>query len=140
MKELRSDRSLYRLQFANDAAEPLSFCFDSAQLKLPPVGVTTPGNWTLAAVKDAEFTQILSSEVTIATHLVVPNGGGFEVRASDQGWGPENDRGLWGRFTAQSFTVQRLSRSQSYYIRQFDSAQPPNYSGDSVLLHVDWTL
>ncbi len=140
VKDLRDDRSVYRLKFANDAAQPLAFSFDTKQLRLPPVGVAVPGNWTLPPVKDAEFSQILASQVTIATNLTPATGGGFEVRAIDQGWGAANDRSLWGRFAAQSFTIPRLSRSQSYYIRQYDSAQPPNYSSDSMLLHVDWPL
>lgn len=140
VKDPRDDRSLYQLKFANDGAQSLSCSFDSAKLKLPPVGVTAPGNWTLAPVKDAAFSQILASQVTIATNLAPLSGGGFEVRGADQGWGAANDRYLWGRFTAQSFTVPRLSRSQSYYLRQYDNAQPPNYSRDSTLLHVDWPL
>jgi hypothetical protein len=140
VKDPRNDHSMYSVKFANDAAQPLSFEFDSAKLKLPPVGVTVPGSWTLPAVKDAEFSQIVASQVTIVTNMAPTPGGGFEVRAADQGWGTANDRNLWGRYTAQSFTIPRLSRSQSYYVRQYDNAQPPNYSRDSILLHVDWPL
>lgn len=140
VKHLREDHSEYRIKFANDAAQSLSFSFDVAKVKLPPLGISVPANWNLPAVKNAAFTQILASQVTIATNLAPVSGGGFEVRALDQGWGGINDRSLWGRFTAQSFTVPRLSRSQVYYIRQYDSAQPPNYSRDSTLLHVDWPL
>lgn len=138
VEELREDRSIYRLKFANDAAETLTFCFDTAKLKMPPVGVMTPGNWTLGPVKNAALSQILASQVTIATNMAPPSGGGFEVRGADQGWGAGNDRNLWGRFTAQSFVVPRLSRSQAYYVRQYDASG--NYSRDSVLLHVDWPL
>jgi hypothetical protein len=138
VKELREDRSVYAIRFANDAAETLSFSFDTAKLKLPPVGVVQPGNWTLAPVKNAEVTQILATQVTMATNTAAPSGGGFEVRAADQGWGPDNDRNLWGRFTAQTFAVPRLSRSASFYVRQYDGATPPNYSRDSILLRVDW--
>ncbi|ABF43354.1 hypothetical protein Acid345_4354 [Candidatus Koribacter versatilis Ellin345] len=140
VRELREDRCEYRLRFANDAAESLSLSFDTAKLKLPVVGAVSPGNWTLAPVKDAEITQVLASQVTIATHLAPPSGGGFEVRGADQGWGPDNDRNLWGRFTAQSFSVPRLSRSASFYVRQFDGATPRNYSRDAMLLRVDWPL
>jgi hypothetical protein len=138
VKDLRDERSWYVLTFANDAAQPLGFRFGSAQLSLPPVGATVAGNWTLGAVKNAEFTEILASQVTIATHAAPPTGGGFEVRGADYGWGAANDRNLWGRFTAQSFNIPRLSRSQSYYVRQYDAVG--NYSRDSMLLHVDWPL
>ncbi|HEY3927208.1 MAG TPA: hypothetical protein VGL89_02430 [Candidatus Koribacter sp.] len=138
VKDPRNDRSMYGVTFANDAAQTLSFSFDTAKVKLPPVGVTVPGNWTLAPVKNAAFSSIIASQVTIATNLAPPSGGGFEVRGTDQGWGVANDRSLWGRFTGQTFTVPRLSRSQVYYIRQYDGAG--NYSRDSTLLHVDWPL
>ena len=140
VKDPRNDRSVYVLKFANDAALPLAYSFDTAKLKLPPVGVVIPANWVLPPVKDAAFTEILDSQVTIATNLAPPAGGGFEVRGVDVGWGAANDRNLVGRFTTQSFTAPRLARSAMYYIRQYDNATPPNYSRDSTLLHVDWPL
>lgn len=140
VEDLRNDRSVYHLKFANDAAETLSYSFEKAKLRLPAVGVSVPANWNLPPVKDAQFTQILDSQVTIATNLAPLTGGGFEVRGLDEGWGAANDRNLIGRFALQSFTAPRLSRSQCYYIRQYDGAQPPNYSRDATLLHVDWPL
>jgi hypothetical protein len=140
VKDPANDRSVYRFRFANESAEPVAYSLETARLKLPPVGVTVPANWILAPVKDAVFSQILDSQVTIATNLAPLAGGGFEVRGVDDGWGASNDRNLLGRFMAQSFTVPRLSRSQCYFLRQYDNAQPPNYSRDATLLHVDWPL
>ncbi len=136
--DLAAERSIYHLRFANDAAEPLSFRTEAATLSLPPVGGTPAGNWNLPPVSGAELTQILASQVTVSTGIAPPAGGGFEVRRSDQAWGMENDRNLIGRFTAQTFSVPRLAQSQSYYLRQYDAANPPNYSRDSTLLRVDW--
>jgi hypothetical protein len=63
-----------------------------------------------------------------------------EVRWSDQGWGPDNDRNLVGRFGTQTFTVPRLTRVQTYFIRQYDASIPPKYSRHSGSLHVDYPL
>jgi hypothetical protein len=62
-----------------------------------------------------------------------------EVRWSDSGWGPYNDRNLAGRFTTQTFTLPRLSKIQDYYLRQYDGS-PPKYSRYSTALHVDFPL
>jgi hypothetical protein len=63
-----------------------------------------------------------------------------EVRWSDVGWGSGNDRNLVGRFTSQTFTVPRLSRVQTVYLRQFDSSMPPKSSRFTTALHLDYPL
>jgi hypothetical protein len=63
-----------------------------------------------------------------------------EVRWSDSGWGPYNDRNLVGRFTTQTFTIPRLSQIQDCYLRQYDSSTPPKYPRYSVALHLDYPL
>lgn len=63
-----------------------------------------------------------------------------EVRRSDFGWGQDNDRNLVGRFATQTFTAVRLSRVQDYFLRQYDSSNPPKYSRYSAALHIDYPL
>jgi hypothetical protein len=63
-----------------------------------------------------------------------------EVRWSDSGWGPGNERNLIGRFTTQTFTVARLSRVQDCYLRQYDNSSPPKYSRYTTALHIDLPL
>ena len=63
-----------------------------------------------------------------------------EVRWSDSGWGPDNNRNLVGRFTTQTFTIPRLSRVQDCYLQQYDASTPPKYSRYSAALHVDYPL
>jgi hypothetical protein len=63
-----------------------------------------------------------------------------EVRWSDSGWGPGNDRNLVGRFTTQTFTIPRLSQVQDCYLQQYDASTPPKYSRYSAALHVDYPL
>jgi hypothetical protein len=138
-----NDRSRYTVRFANDAAEPLAFDFDPAHLREPlePVETTiTAGQVFIADLPNAEVTNVTSTTLTISTGAAPPAGGSFEVRRSDSGWGPTTDRNLVGRFTAQSFTLPRLSSTQTYYIRQCDTGSPPRYSRFSTLLHVDYPL
>jgi hypothetical protein len=63
-----------------------------------------------------------------------------EVRLSDAGWGPDNDRNLIGRFTTQTFTLTRLSQVQDCYLQQYDGSSPPRYSRYTTALHVDYPL
>ena len=63
-----------------------------------------------------------------------------EVRWSDSGWGPDNDRNLVGRFATQTFTIPRLTRVQNCYLQQYDGSNPPRYSRHTTALHVDYPL
>ena len=60
------------------------------------------------------------------------------MRRTDFGWGAESDANLVGRFTTQTFTVPRLARPQTQYLRQYDSSTPQKYSRYSTLLHIDY--
>jgi hypothetical protein len=72
---------------------------------------------------------------------VSPDAGfGVEVRARDYNWGKTNDRNLFGRFSTQTFVLPRLTRTQNYFLRLYDSSSPPRYSRFSAALHVDYPL
>jgi hypothetical protein len=86
------------------------------------------------------LTQVTSTTLNVDTGTAPPAGGGIEVRWSDFGWGPDNDRNLVGRFTTQTFTVPRLSKVQTCYLRQYDASVPPRYSRYTTALHVDYPL
>jgi hypothetical protein len=135
------DRERYRIQFSNEAAAPLAFAFDTANLRAPldlTATTATAGTEFIADVPSAEVTSITSTTVDIDVGAAPPAGGGIEVRRSDFGWGQENDRNLVGRFTTQTFTVTRLSRIAEFCLRQYDASAPPKYSRYSTALHVDY--
>lgn len=141
--DLMDDNAQYQVTFANDAAESLSFEFEAAKIGyLPDVTATTAtaGSTFIGDVPSAEVAEITSTTLSVNTGAAAPNGGGFEVRRSDSGWGMENDRNLVGRFTTQTFTLPRLSSSQTYYVRQYDGALPARYSRCSTALHIDYPL
>ncbi|HWR34722.1 MAG TPA: hypothetical protein VN622_02490 [Clostridia bacterium] len=143
MADPADDRSRYKLVFANDAAEELSFKIDRDALREPlDVAATTESTQAgfLECLPNAEVTEITSTTLTIDAGLTPTAAGGIEVRRSDTSWEAENDRNLAGRFTTRSFTLPRLSRVQEYYLRLFDGSTPRRYSRYSTVLHVDYPL
>jgi hypothetical protein len=144
MKDLAGEHSVYQIKFANDAASTLSFEFEAAKIttSLDVTAVTNAqvGSVFLGDLTAAAITQVTSTTVSIDAGITPPSGGGFEVRWSDAGWGPDNDRNLVGRFGTQTFTVPRLAQAQTYFLQQYDGSVPPKYSRYSGSLHVDYPL
>lgn len=137
VRDLAEDRSVYKLTFANDAAEPLTWEFAKGVLHEPLENVVAGAQY-LADLPDAEITAITSTTISVDCGVAPPTGGGIEVRRTDFAWGAENDRNLIGRFTTQTFTLPRLARIQTYVLRQFDGAADRKYSRNSTALHVDY--
>jgi len=144
VNDLRGEHCTYNITFANDSAEPLAFQFETSELKTIPIVTertnTQVGSTYLPALTDAEITAVTSTTVSVDAGAAPPTGGGIEVRWSDSGWGPYNDRNLAGRFTTQTFTIPRLSRVQDCFLQQYDNSTPPKYSRYSAALHVDYPL
>lgn len=143
LPDLAADRTRYRIAFANDAAEPLGFELQPARLSESleaTVTTATAGTTFIADLRAAEVTNITSTTIEIDAGTTPPAGAGIEVRRSDSGWGTENDQNLIGRFTTRTLTVTRLSRVQTYLLRQYDASSPRKYSRYSAALHVDYPL
>jgi hypothetical protein len=144
IQDLAGDHSMYKIIFEDNRAGALAFAFQHSNA-VPPVNltemtVTEVGSKFLPALKSAELTAVTSTTITIDAGTAPPSGGGIEVRWSDAGWAPGNDRNLVGRFSTRGFTVPRLDRTQSYYLRQYDNSAPPKYSRYTTALHVDYPL
>ncbi|HTV64908.1 MAG TPA: hypothetical protein VMD98_04845 [Bryocella sp.] len=141
---LADDRSQYEISFANDADESLAFKLEAITLPAPVATIYTAGTPSsslyIPSLTSAAITNVIASQVTIDAGVAPPAGGGIEVRRSDGGWGPGNGGNLVGRFTTETFTLPRLSRAQSYYLRQYDGSSPAKYSRYSALLYVDYPL
>ncbi len=138
------DRGIYTIEFANDLAEPLALQDQSSATAVPlqdmPVRLSTTqvGAYYLADLTGAQITQITSTTVQVDAGIVPGSGHGVEVRTHDFGWGPGNDRNLLGRFGTQTFTLPRLARTQTYFMRLYDSSA--RYSRYAAVLHVDYPL
>jgi hypothetical protein len=144
VSDLAGEHSWYTIRFDNEAARLAGFEFEATQVGfLPDVTAevnTQVGNTYLGVLTAAEITQVTSTTISVDAGTMPPAGGGIEVRWSDAGWGAENDRNLTGRFSTQTFTLPRLSRAQTCYLRQYDATVPPKYSRYSTSLHVDYPL
>jgi len=145
MVDPANDRGMYEIEFANDAGAALAIQDAGSTTTIPlqdsPVRLSTDrvGSYYLANLTEAQITQVSSTTVTVDAGLA-PASGGIEVRVHDYGWGVANDRNLLGRFTTQTFTLPRVARSQTYFLRLYDSSSPPRYSRYAAALHVDIPL
>ncbi len=141
--DMAGENCRYTLQFVDAADASLDFAFQTATVEqamalaaaeLSAVGMFLP-DLTSAAV-----TNVSSTTVTVDAGFTPGAGEGIEVRSTDAGWGPANDRNLAGRFTSSNFTLPRFGRAQDYFLRRYESSSPPKYSRYSAGLHVDYPL
>jgi hypothetical protein len=93
-----------------------------------------------ADLTEAQITAVTSTTVSLDAGIAPAAGFGIEVRANDYSWGTANDRNLLGRFNTQTFSLARLARTETYFLRLYDSSSPPKYSRYSAALHVDYPL
>jgi hypothetical protein len=141
-----NDRGMYAIEFANDQAAPLALQYGTVSKaiplgQLPPLLTTGQvGAYYVLSLTEAAITEVSATTANIDAGLSPAAGIGIEVRLNDFGWGQANDRNLVGRFSAQTFTVPRLARTQNYFLRLYDSSSPPRYSRYSAALHVDYPL
>ncbi len=144
IRDVQDERSYYKIKFANDAAAPLAFEVEKSlittALDVTQITSSQVGTNYLADLTEAEVTVVGSTTINVDAGVAPVSGGGFEVRWSDAGWGPDNDRNLVGRFANQTFSLARLSQIQDYYLRQYNASSPPLYSRVTTALHVDYPL
>lgn len=140
------DRSFYTIGFANDLAAPLGIGYGAsattiALQDMPRLLATTQvGTYYQVNLTEAQITAVASTTVQVDAGTPPPSGCGIEVRQNDYGWGQANDRNLLGRFSTQAFSLPRLARTQSYFLRLYDGSSPPRYSRYAAALHVDYPL
>ncbi len=130
--------SQYAIDFANDAAQQLSFSVEAAGSKTAVSFSTEILNSAVPCLPGAEITSVQNGSIVIDAGMAPVTGGGFEVRLKDEGWGANVSRNLLGRFTTEVFTVPQLATSQDCFVRMFDGSTPANYSRFATLLHLDY--
>jgi hypothetical protein len=136
-----NDRGRYAVTFANEAAAPIALTAAPATANAVAAATARdPERFVLANLPQAQVTEVTSTSVTIDAGADPIAGGGFEVRRTDSGWDPLVDRNLVGRFQTRVITVTRLSRVQTWCIRQYDASSPVKYSRCATQLHVDYPL
>ena len=144
MRDPGNDRGIYTIEFANDLAQMFAMRQETTGTTVPvqdlPVCLATTevGSYYLPSLTNAEITQVSSTTVQVDAGMPVPSDCGIEVRMHDFGWSASNDRNLLGRFGGRTFTLPRLGRTQTYFLRVYDSSSQPHYSRYAAALHVDY--
>ncbi len=126
----------YVVTFANDWADSLAIKTSAtvpADAWLPALVAPT----MLANLNNLTVATLNGTTVSINTGVAAPTGGGFEIRRRDYDFMPGEDSGLVMRTSAQNITFPRAAANDRFYIRMYDGATPPNYSGFSTALFVN---
>ena len=123
----------YKVEFAQKKANGLSFTTTAALAGdvAQPVPVTTTG--TLASLQSAQVVSATASALQVDAGMTAPNGGGFEVRRRDGGWGT-GGADLVLRSPVRSFSVPRLGYRERFYLRMYDGSMTPLYSARSSVV------
>ena len=141
IRDLPNDRSVYSIEFANDAAEPIAIQHRQTGTAVPlqdlpaRLSTTQVGSYYPDNLPDAQITEITSTTVQIDVDVSLKSGYGIEVRSHDFNWGVGNDRTLLGRFGSRTFSLPRLARTQTYFLKMYSGAS--RYSKFATALHVD---
>jgi hypothetical protein len=144
IRDLLTDRIVYSIEFANDAAEPISIQQRQTATAVPlqdlPVRLARNqvGSYYLDNLPDAQINEITPTTVQIDAGVSLKSGCGIEIRSHDLGWGVANDRTLLGRFGSRTFSLPRWARTQTYFLRMYNASSPPRYSRYATALHVDF--
>ncbi len=123
----------YKVEFAQKKANGLAFTTTAALAGdvAQPVPVTTTG--TLASLQSAQVVSATASALQVDAGMTAPNGGGFEVRRRDGGWGT-GGADLVLRSPVRSFSVPRLGYRERFYLRMYDGSMTPLYSARSSVV------
>ncbi len=102
-----------------------------------PVPLYSPG--ALPGLPNLEVIGTSATTLQLDAGTAPPNGGGFEVRRRDGGFGAavpdgSTDMDLVLRSPVRSFSVPRLGFQERFYIRMYDGNQAPNYSAISMAI------
>lgn len=141
-QNLSDEYAQFKLQFANDAAQPITIRFvrtkHNALLTVVSSNLQDNVSARPAGLPDARITAWSATTMTLDVGTAPVPGGGIEVRAEgDWGWGMSTDRNLVGRFTSQTFTLPNTGTTQTLYLRQYNGSTPPQYSPYSSVLNLE---
>ncbi len=142
LRNLVDAQAAYRISFANDAAEPFTATSAAARGAGGSMAATAldaaPG--FAASLPGAHVSGVITGGTVIETSIAAPSGGGFELRGTDAGFGPDDGANLIARFTTTTFVAPRTSVVSDYYLRAYDGSTPRRYSRYSTALHVESPL
>lgn len=133
----------YKIAFANDWAEALGLTLSdviAADAILPLTAQTTAQLAAGTVLPNLQQLQLVSATTTalqVDAGQAPPTGGGFEVRRSDDAFGPNIAQDLVLRSPVRSFSIPREAQVERYYVRMFDASTPPLYSRFSSAVFIN---
>jgi hypothetical protein len=120
----------YAVAFANDWAEGLGLTLSeaiAADALLPETPLAAPGQ-VLANLQQLAVTSATGTALQLDAGTSPPTGGGFEVRLTEDHFGPGVGQDLVLRSPVRSFSIPRAAQVERYYVRMYDASTPPLYS------------
>ncbi len=123
----------YDVEFAQTKNNGLSFTTTGTLATEVPLPVAVSATAILANLQNAQVVSATTTALQIDAGLIAPNGGGFEVRRRDGGWGTSGVD-LVLRSPVRSFSVPRLAYQERFYVRMYDGSTPPLYSARSSVV------
>lgn len=127
----------YAVEFAQTKANGLSFHTSGTAVTDVPLPVAVSATAALPSLKDLQVTSVTATALQVDAGMTAPNGGGFEVRRRDGGFGAFSgvvDGELVLRSPVRSFSIPRAAFLERFYVRMYDGAAVPVYSEESSVV------
>lgn len=135
----------YKCGFANDWATEwddglgLKLSEGTASDALLPQLAQAEPQAVAGEIQSLHVTSLDANQIQIDTGVTPPAGGGIEVRRRDGKFGSGvNTPDLVLRSPVQAFSIPRAAQVEHYFIRMYDSSNPPLYSRFSSSVFVNW--
>jgi len=94
---------------------------------LPQVAQTGVGSYQ-ANLSQLTLISASGTALQVDAGVPPPQGGGFEIRRRDGGFGAAVDQDLVMRSPVRGFVIPREAQVERYYVRMYDGSKPPIYS------------
>jgi hypothetical protein len=141
-QDATDEHAIFKMQMANDAAQPFTVRFTRAKhnslISVVSSNLQDDVSARPAGLPDARVASWSAATLSIDAGVALVAGGGIEVRVEgDWGGGMAVDRNLVGRFNSQTFSLPNATTTQKFYLRQFDGSTPAKYSPYTTVLHLE---
>ena len=123
----------YTVQFAQTRGNGLSFTTRTGLAEDVSLPVAVSAAELLANLPGLQVVSATDAALQVDAGTAAPNGGGFEVRHRDGGFGTDG-ADLVLRGPVRSFSLPRAAFRERFYVRMYDGSSPPVYSERSSVV------
>ena len=141
-QNLSDEFAQFKLQVANDAAQPFTIHFvrtkHNALLTVVSSNLQDNVSARPAGLPDARITTWGATTLTLDAGTAPMPGGGIEVRVEgDWGWGMTTQPESGGALYQPDDYLPNTGVTQTFYLRQYDASTPAQYSPYSSVLNLE---